>query len=162
MKKNPIKPADNAANQPNANKGTPGTNRQYDHVQGNRGKLKNPNQKGKAKPRLCSLAFSIPVYHFDKIDLSAEHLRLVAEEEAVKRRLKPIPGHIILEFTKGIKPVAKGLNHSGALQRITKVTKSAGIRAHWRYWIDDEPCTNERHPSADHYPLEYCPAIDGY
>ncbi|MGF1749538.1 hypothetical protein [Vibrio cionasavignyae] len=43
-----IKPADNAANIPNANKGTPGTNRQYDQNQGNRGKQLNPNQvKGK-------------------------------------------------------------------------------------------------------------------
>jgi hypothetical protein len=32
---------------PNANKGTSGTNRQYDQNQGNRGKQKNPNQNGK-------------------------------------------------------------------------------------------------------------------
>lgn len=40
----PIKPKDNSANMPNPNKGTPGTNRQYDQVQGNRGKQLNPNQ----------------------------------------------------------------------------------------------------------------------
>lgn len=37
MTKN-IAPKDNSANMPNANKGTPGTNRQYDQNQGNRGK----------------------------------------------------------------------------------------------------------------------------
>ena len=42
-----IKPSDNRANQQNPNKGTPGTNRQYDQGQGNRGKQKNPNQGGK-------------------------------------------------------------------------------------------------------------------
>jgi hypothetical protein len=39
-----IKPSDNRANQPNPNKGTSGTNKQYDKAQGNRGKQKNPNQ----------------------------------------------------------------------------------------------------------------------
>ena len=33
-----IEPKDNSSNMPNANKGTPGTNRQYDQAQGNRGK----------------------------------------------------------------------------------------------------------------------------
>lgn len=33
-----IEPKDNSANMRNANKGSPGTNRQYDQVQGNRGK----------------------------------------------------------------------------------------------------------------------------
>jgi len=33
-----IDPKDNSSNQQNANKGTPGTNRQYDQVQGNRSK----------------------------------------------------------------------------------------------------------------------------
>lgn len=33
-----IAPKDNSANIGNANKGTPGTNRQYDQNQGNRGK----------------------------------------------------------------------------------------------------------------------------
>lgn len=32
-----ISPQDNSANMGNANKGTPGTNRQYDQNQGNRG-----------------------------------------------------------------------------------------------------------------------------
>lgn len=39
-----INPEDNKANQANANKGTNGTNRQYDQVQGNRGKQLNPNK----------------------------------------------------------------------------------------------------------------------
>jgi hypothetical protein len=42
-----ITPKNNAANIPNANKGTPGTNKQYDQNQGNRGKQMNPNQQGK-------------------------------------------------------------------------------------------------------------------
>jgi hypothetical protein len=33
-----IAPKDNSSNMKNANKGTPGTNRQYDQAQGNRGK----------------------------------------------------------------------------------------------------------------------------
>jgi hypothetical protein len=33
-----IDPKDNSANMRNGNKGTPGTNKQYDQVQGNRGK----------------------------------------------------------------------------------------------------------------------------
>lgn len=37
-----MKPKDSQANQPNANKGTRGTNKQYDKAQGNRGKQKNP------------------------------------------------------------------------------------------------------------------------
>ncbi len=40
-----MKPTDNKANQGNANKGSKGTNRQYDQVQGNRGKQNNPNRK---------------------------------------------------------------------------------------------------------------------
>lgn len=40
-----IKPQDNQANMPNSNKGTSGTNRQHDQVQGNRGKQL--QQKGK-------------------------------------------------------------------------------------------------------------------
>lgn len=36
--KKKIKPIDNSANQKNANKGTPGTNKQYDQKHGNRGK----------------------------------------------------------------------------------------------------------------------------
>jgi len=42
-----ITPANNSANQSNANKGTPGTNKQYSQVHGNRGKQLNPNQQGK-------------------------------------------------------------------------------------------------------------------
>ena len=42
-----ITPKDNASNIPNANKGTNGTNRQYDQKQGNRGKQLNPNQQEK-------------------------------------------------------------------------------------------------------------------
>ena len=42
MKKK-IKPKDNHSNQKNANKGTSGTNKQYDKAQGNRGKQLNPN-----------------------------------------------------------------------------------------------------------------------
>lgn len=41
-----IKPQDNAANQQNANKGSSGTNRQYDQAQGNRGKqIQQKNKK---------------------------------------------------------------------------------------------------------------------
>lgn len=40
-----ITPTDNQANQKNANKGTDGTNKQYDQAQGNKGKQLNPNQK---------------------------------------------------------------------------------------------------------------------
>lgn len=42
-----ISPADNQANMQNANKGTPGTNKQYDQNQGNRGTQLNPNQQKK-------------------------------------------------------------------------------------------------------------------
>jgi len=38
-----IKPEDNRANQQNANKGTSGTNKQYDQAQGNKGKQLNTN-----------------------------------------------------------------------------------------------------------------------
>ena len=40
-----IDPKDNEANQQNRNKGTPGTNRQVDQAQGNRGKQLDPNQQ---------------------------------------------------------------------------------------------------------------------
>ena len=40
-----IAPKDNSANMGNANKGTPGTNRQYDQVQGNRGGQLSENQQ---------------------------------------------------------------------------------------------------------------------
>lgn len=48
-----IAPKDNSANMPNANKGTPGTNRQYDQNQGNRGKQLSENQQSThgAKPQ---------------------------------------------------------------------------------------------------------------
>lgn len=46
-KSHKITPENNAANIQNANKGTPGTNKQYDKNQGNRGKQINPNQRGK-------------------------------------------------------------------------------------------------------------------
>jgi len=39
-----IKPEDNASNQANPNKGSEGTNLQYDQVQGNRGQQLNPHQ----------------------------------------------------------------------------------------------------------------------
>lgn len=42
-----IKPADNGANQQNANKGTSGTNKQYSQNQGNRGKQMNSKSNGK-------------------------------------------------------------------------------------------------------------------
>ncbi len=42
-----IKPEDNASNMQNPNKGTDGTNKQYDQNQGNRGKQLNPNQDQK-------------------------------------------------------------------------------------------------------------------
>lgn len=38
-------PKNNAANMQNPNKGIPGTNKQYDQNQGNRGKQLNPNNK---------------------------------------------------------------------------------------------------------------------
>ena len=41
----PIKPEDNASNTTNPNKGSSGTNKQYDKNQGNTGKQLNPNQK---------------------------------------------------------------------------------------------------------------------
>ncbi|HRN41955.1 MAG TPA: hypothetical protein PK649_07775 [Vicingus sp.] len=41
-----ITPQQNAANMQNVNKGSKGTNKQYDKNQGNRGKQLNPNQKG--------------------------------------------------------------------------------------------------------------------
>ncbi len=41
----PIKPQDNSANLVNKNKGSNGTNRQYDQAQGNRGKQLNPKLK---------------------------------------------------------------------------------------------------------------------
>lgn len=44
---NKTKPSDNSSNQQNANKGSSGTNRQYDQGQGNRGGQMNPNRKGK-------------------------------------------------------------------------------------------------------------------
>jgi hypothetical protein len=47
MMSNKIKPQDNSVNQRNANKGSNGTNRQYDQAEGNRGKQKNPNQTTK-------------------------------------------------------------------------------------------------------------------
>ncbi|MCC9597764.1 MULTISPECIES: hypothetical protein [unclassified Rubrivivax] len=37
-----MKPKDNASNMKNANRGTSGTNRQYDQAQGNRGKQLSP------------------------------------------------------------------------------------------------------------------------
>ncbi|MDO6569013.1 hypothetical protein Q4561_18215 [Alteromonas sp. 1_MG-2023] len=40
-----IKPSDNSANQKNRNKGTSGTNRQYDQAQGNRSKQKQQGGK---------------------------------------------------------------------------------------------------------------------
>ena len=43
-----IKPQDNSANIKNANKGTKGTNKQYDQAQRNKGKQQNPNQKKKS------------------------------------------------------------------------------------------------------------------
>lgn len=45
--KTKISVADNNSNQQNANKGTIGSNKQYDQKQGNRGKQLNPNHGGK-------------------------------------------------------------------------------------------------------------------
>lgn len=45
MAKKTIKPQDNEANMQNANKGTSGTNLQYDQNEGNRGAQINPNRK---------------------------------------------------------------------------------------------------------------------
>ncbi len=46
-----IDPKDNNANQQNPNKGTDGTNKQYDQAQGNKGKQLNPNWKGGNKKK---------------------------------------------------------------------------------------------------------------
>lgn len=48
-----IAPRDNSANMPNANRGTPGTNRQYDQAQGNRGKqlAETPDATPAVKPK---------------------------------------------------------------------------------------------------------------
>lgn len=48
-----IEPKDNSSNMPNANKGTPGTNRQYDQAQGNRGKqlAETPDATPAVKPK---------------------------------------------------------------------------------------------------------------
>lgn len=43
-----MNPQENTANQQNANKGTPGTNLQYNKVQGNRGKQLAGKQSGKS------------------------------------------------------------------------------------------------------------------
>jgi len=43
MKNNKVKPADNSSNQQNPNKGTKGTNVQYDKAQGNKGQQLNTN-----------------------------------------------------------------------------------------------------------------------
>lgn len=48
MSKSKIATKDNSANMPNANKGSNGTNLQYDKVQGNRGKQLNPNYQKKS------------------------------------------------------------------------------------------------------------------
>lgn len=46
-----MKPADNRSNMSNSNRGTSGTNRQYDQAQGNRGKQMNPTyQAPSSKP----------------------------------------------------------------------------------------------------------------
>jgi len=42
-------PQQNATNIQNANKGTKGTNKEYDKNQGNRGKQLNPNKNSKKK-----------------------------------------------------------------------------------------------------------------
>lgn len=39
-----MKPEDNESNMKNINKGTKGTNKQYDQAMGNKGKQQNPNQ----------------------------------------------------------------------------------------------------------------------
>jgi len=44
-----IDPRDNQSNQSNPNKGSPGTNRQYDQAQGNRGTQLNPNRTSAAQ-----------------------------------------------------------------------------------------------------------------
>lgn len=44
-----MKPKNNNSNLSNANKGSSGTNKQYDQNQGNRGKQLNPNQKPRSK-----------------------------------------------------------------------------------------------------------------
>ncbi len=49
MSSGKISPKDNQANMQNANKGTQGTNKQYDQNQGNRGKQLNPNQQRDSK-----------------------------------------------------------------------------------------------------------------
>lgn len=48
-----ITPEQNAANMQNPNKGTKGTNKEYDKNQGNRGKQLNSNQKVKKKTGSC-------------------------------------------------------------------------------------------------------------
>jgi hypothetical protein len=47
MKKNKVKPDDNSSNQQNPNKGTKGTNEQYDKAQENKGKQMQPPPKKK-------------------------------------------------------------------------------------------------------------------
>jgi len=49
MANDKIAPKDNSSNQQNPNKGSAGTNKQYDKAQGNKGAQSNPNNKGGKK-----------------------------------------------------------------------------------------------------------------
>ena len=157
----PIKPADNAANMQNANKGAPGTNLQYDQNQGNRGKQLNTNNKQHF------VTFRTVKSLLTEEFLKEHKLRRLTKKDIelllANDRLKDFyfSSYDYIQFQKPIKGGTD--NISGALQRIHSVMTG---KLKWKqspsYWIDSICHTDKKHPDELYEPLEYCPAIDGY
>ncbi|MAZ86078.1 MAG: hypothetical protein CL693_00330 [Cellvibrionaceae bacterium] len=164
MKRKPIHPADNSANQRNSNKGSNGTNRQYDQSQGNRSKQKELHRKSKSTRSFVT--FMVSNYQLHKLNLDNEDFRIVSKEAALSRRLissvSQYHNYTILDISKTIKPERTGPNASGGLQLVKQKLGATGANHHWQYWVDNKPFVDHKHPGADFYELEYCPAIDGY
>lgn len=157
-----IPPPDNSANMKNRNKGTSGTNRQYDQAQGNRGKQKNPSQK---RSKMAIVTFRVPKGFFSFQELQAKHLRITSKGELLSRGIVSnnhwtLQAYDYLSFTKGVKGGEK--NISGALQRIGNAMKGHKPTHSSDFWINSRSFVDDHHPDelADY--LEYCPAIDGY
>ncbi|WP_415886592.1 hypothetical protein ACMXYO_01080 [Neptuniibacter sp. QD37_6] len=136
-----IKPEDNEANQKNPNKGTKGTNRQYDQVHGNR------------SIQLSRVTFLVPKHLLSDPFIQKHRLQKLNTETAYKLKLISKSDYLDVDlttkydFVRFNKPIKGGRkNTSGALQKIrqTMCGDLKNKQSHI-FWIG-----NQRHKDTNH------------
>lgn len=146
-----IKPEDNEANQQNPNKGTKGTNRQHDQVQGNRSK------------QLLRVTFLAPKGLLPEAIFRKYKLEKLKPSTAIQQKLISSTNSILdnhtnkYDFIRFQNPIKGGANNtSGALLKIRAVM--SGQYEHKQsptFWIGTRKHEDNQHPDNEN-------AIDYY